>query len=98
MAMRPAFGIYLQAHEHRNQPIVLDDVDGLYRDRQGIRLLKTLCQTDKVKTVSWHTAVATRLGIPRQFSTTSKVAIIANQWTSLNPDVAALEDPGPCLP
>jgi hypothetical protein len=77
--------------------MVLDDVDGLYRDRQGIRLLKALCQTDKVKTVSWHTAAATRLGIPRQFSTTSKVAIIANQWTALNPDVAALEDRGHCL-
>ena len=92
-----AFGIYLQAHEHRHRPMVLDDVDGLYRDRQGIRLLKALCQTDKVKTVSWHTAAATPLGIPRQFSTTSKVAIIANQWTSLNPDMAALEDRGHCL-
>ena len=38
-----AFGIYLQAHEHRNRPMVLDDVDGLYRDRQGIRL-PTLCK------------------------------------------------------
>ena len=92
-----AFGIYLQAHEHRNQPIVLDDVDGLYRDRHGIRLLKTLCQTDPVKIVSWQTAVARREGIPRQFSTTSKIAIIANQWTALNADVAALEDRGHCL-
>jgi hypothetical protein len=92
-----AFGIYLQAHEHRNQPMVLDDVDGLYRDRQGIRLLKALCQTDKVKTVSWRTAVAIRDGIPRQFATTSRVAIIANQWHTLNADVAALEDRGHCL-
>ena len=92
-----AFGIYLQAHEHRNQPIVLDDVDGLYRDRHGIRLLKTLCQTDPVKTVSWQTAVAMRDGIPRQFATTSRVAIIANHWSALNADVAALEDRGHCL-
>jgi hypothetical protein len=92
-----AFGVYLQAHEYRNQPMVLDDVDGLYRDHHGIRLLKALCQTDKVKTVSWQTAVAARLGIPRQFSTTSRVAIIANQWKSLNADVAALEDRGHCL-
>src|SRR5256885_6729774 len=33
------FGIYLQAYEHRHQPIVLDDVDGLYADRTGVRLL-----------------------------------------------------------
>src|ERR1022692_4276835 len=92
-----AFGIYLQAHEHRNQPLVRGDVDGLYRDRQGIRLLKALCQTDKVKTVSWHTAAATHLGIARQFTTTSRVAVIANHWTALNADVAALEDRGHCL-
>src|ERR1700730_2963109 len=55
-----AFGIYRQAHEYRNQPIVLDDVDGLYRDRQGIRLLKALCQTDQRETVSSQTAVAHR--------------------------------------
>ena len=92
-----ALGIYRLAHEHRHQPLVLDDVDGLYRDRQGIRLLKALCQTDPVKTVSWHTAAASRLGLARQFATTSRVAIIANQWTTLNADVAALEDRGHCL-
>ena len=91
-----AFGIYLQAHRYRNQPMVLDDVDGLYRDRQGIRLLKTLCQTDPVKTVSWQTA-ATGGGIPMQFTTTSRVAVIANQWHTLSADVAALEDRGHCL-
>ena len=92
-----AFGIYLQAHEHRHQPLVLDDVDGLYRDRQGIRLLKALCQTDAVKTVSWQTAAARRAGVPRQFATTSRVAIIANQWQTWQADVAALEDRGHCL-
>jgi hypothetical protein len=92
-----AFGIYLLAHEHQNQPLVLDDVDGLSRDRHGIRLLKALCQTDPVKTVCWQTVMATRSGVPRQFSTSSRVAIIANQWKSGNADVAALEDRGHCL-
>jgi hypothetical protein len=92
-----AFGIYLQAYEQRHQPLVLDDVDGLYRDRQGIRLLKALCQTDAVKTVSWQTAAARRAGVPRQFTTTSRVAIIANQWQTWQADVAALEDRGHCL-
>ena len=27
--------------------IVLDDIDGLYADRSGIRLLKALCQTER---------------------------------------------------
>jgi hypothetical protein len=48
--------------------------------------------------VCWQTAATRNPGeLPRQFSTTSKVAIIANQWPALNADVAALEDRGHCL-
>ena len=93
------FGIYLQAYEHRDQPIVLDDVDGLYAHRSGVRLLKALGQTERAKTLSWQSAAPTleRQGIPRQFTTTSRVALIGNDWKTLNADVAALEDRGHLL-
>src|SRR5712692_2504083 len=93
------FGIYLQAYEHRNKPIVLDDVDGLYADRLGIRLLKALGQTEQTKTLSWQTAAQTltRSGITRQFTTTSRIALVGNDWKTLNADVAALEDRGHLL-
>src|SRR6516225_463803 len=93
------FGIYLRAYEHRHQPIVLDDVDGLYADRLGIRLLKALAQTERTKTVSWQSAAPTlsQRSIPRQFSTTSRVVLIGNDWKTLNDDVAALEDRGHLL-
>jgi len=93
------FGIYCQAYENRNRLLVLDDVDGLYRDQNGIRLLKSLGQTDPVKNIGWQTNAAAldRRGIPRQFATTSRTCIIANQWKSLNADVAALEDRGHVL-
>jgi len=93
------FGIYLQAYEHRHKPIILDDVDGLYADRLGIRLLKALGQTERTKTLSWQTATPTleRSGIPRQFTTTSRVALVGNDWKTLNADVAALEDRGHLL-
>ncbi len=93
------FGIYLQAYEHRHEPIVLDDVDCLYADRLGIRLLKALGQTESTKTVSWQTAAPTlkKCGIPRQFTTTSRVALVGNDWRTLNADVAALEDRGHLL-
>jgi hypothetical protein len=92
-------GIYLQAYQHRHQLLVLDDVDGLYADRSGIRLLKALCQTERTKTLGWHTTapVLDRLGIPRQFTTTSRVALVGNDWKTLNADVAALEDRGHVL-
>jgi hypothetical protein len=93
------FGIYLQAYEHRHEPIILDDVDCLYADRLGIRLLKALGQTERTKTVSWQTAAPTlkTCGIPRQFTTTSRVALVGNDWKTLNADVAALEDRGHLL-
>jgi hypothetical protein len=92
-------GIYLQAYEHRHQPLVLDDVDGLYADRSGIRLLKSMAQTEKTKTLGWHTAAAVlhREGVPRQFTTTSRVALVGNDWKTLNADVTALEDRGHVL-
>jgi hypothetical protein len=89
-------GIYLQAFEYRNQPLVLDDVDGLYADRSGIRLLKALCQSEPIKTLGWHTAtpILELRDVPPRFTTTSRVALIGNDWKTLNADVAALEDRG----
>jgi hypothetical protein len=90
------FGLYCQLWHHRDQPVILDDLDGLYANRDGIRLLKCLTQSEPVKRVSWYTDAATlqREQIPQAFSTTSQVAIITNQWKTLNGDVAALQDRG----
>jgi hypothetical protein len=69
------------------------------RRSPGIRLLKALGQTKSTKTVSWQTAAPTlkKCGIPRQFTTTSRVALVGNDWKTLNADVAALEDRGHLL-
>jgi hypothetical protein len=93
------FGIYLQAYDHRDEPLILDDVDGLYTDRSGVRLLKALGQSEWLKTLCWHSAapLLRRWGIPRQFTTTSRVALVGNAWRTLNADVAALEDRGHVL-
>ena len=90
------FGIYMQAWEFRDRPLILDDVDGFYANRSGVRLLKCLCQTDPAKTLSWLTNAAAldKHGIPKSFVTTSRVAIIANRWECPNVDVAALLDRG----
>jgi hypothetical protein len=55
-----------------------------------------LTQSELVKRVSWHTDAPTLLRdeIPQEFTTTSRVAIIANDWKTLNRDVAALQDRG----
>lgn len=91
-----AFQLYCELWDHRNKPFVIDDVDNLYGDKSAVRLLKCVCQTEKVKTVGWHTN-ATKLafeGIPREFATSSCVAIIANEWNNLNKNIGAVEDRG----
>jgi len=91
-----AFGMYLRLFEAADMPVLIDDVDSLHRDRDAVRLLKCLCQSDLVKTISWNLDARTlaKKNIPRQFQTTSKVAIIANDWRQLSVDIAALEDRG----
>jgi len=90
------FGMYVKLYRHRDQFVVIDDVDGLYSDRSGVRLLKCLCQTEDEKSVAWHSDARTleKQGIPREFTTKSRVVIISNDWKTLNRNVAALQDRG----
>ena len=85
------FGMYAKLYRHRDQFVVIDDVDALYADRSGVRLLKCLCQTEEEKAVAWHSDARSleRQGIPREFTTKSRVVIISNDWKTLNKNVAA---------
>jgi hypothetical protein len=90
------FGMYTKLYRHRDEFVVIDDVDDLYADRSGVRLLKCLCQTEEEKSVAWHSDARSleRQGIPREFITKSRVIIISNDWQTLNKNVAALQDRG----
>ena len=88
------FGMYEKLYRHRGSFVVIDDVDSLYADKAGIRLLKCLCQTEEEKSVAWHTDARSleKHGVPREFVTTSRVIIICNDWKTLNNNVSALQD------
>ena len=91
-----AFGIYMELWKHKDELVVIDDVDNLYSDRNAIRMLKCLCQTDPVKQIAWHSS-SSRLekeGVPKAFETKSRVALIANDWRTLNGNVEAVQDRG----
>ncbi len=94
-----AFGMYLELYRSRDRFVVIDDVDSLYSDKNGIRLLKCLCQTENEKAVAWHSASRglEKAGVPREFVTQSRVIIICNDWRTLNRNVAALQDRGHVL-
>jgi hypothetical protein len=91
--MQP-FGLYRELWEHRDQPVVLDHVDKLYADPSCVRLLKPLCNTARVKRISWLTNLTLNdPDVPASFVTTSSVILIANEWRTVNASVRALEDP-----
>ena len=85
--------------DERVPAVIFDDVDGLHADRTAVRLLKALCQSERCKSVHWLTEAAAleNRGVPRRFSTTSRVVMIGNHWQTLTADVAALEDRGHLL-
>lgn len=93
--VRP-FALYKRLYRERNRLILLDEADPLFYDRDGIRLLRCLCQTDPSKKIGWlsDAHALKREGIPQEFATTSKVAIVTNSWPSNSIDITALADRG----
>jgi hypothetical protein len=90
------FQLYRDLYHNRGKLVVIDDVDQLYTNRDAVRLLKCLCQTEKTKTVAWRSATTLldQENIPRQFTTGSQVAIIANVWKASNANIEAVNDRG----
>jgi hypothetical protein len=87
------FGLYCSLWDHRDCPVVLDDLDRLYAHPECVRLLKPLCNCQRVKRLAWYTnATQTSDHLPTSFTTTSNVMLIANEWHTLNANVRALED------
>ncbi len=87
------FGLYQGLWRHRDNPVVLDDLDGLYANPDCVRILKPLCNTRRTKRISWlSNAVTAVRELPTEFATTSTVMLIANEWRSLNSNIRALED------
>jgi len=88
--------LYESCHRHQDQPIILDDLDHLYRDGKCVRLMKALCNTERTKTMRWvskHPMVGDQPGqIPSIFMTTSPICLLANEWKTTNENVRAVED------
>ncbi len=87
------FGLYQELWHYRDCPVVLDDLDRLYANPDCIRILKPLCNTTQRKRINWlSNAVLNVPGLPIEFTTTSNVILIANEWKTINNNIRALED------
>jgi hypothetical protein len=93
------YGMLYQERRRRVLHLVLDDAQSLWdRERDdggaGISLLKQLCETQREKTLSWHSKAAERAGLPSSFRICCIVCIIANDWLPRGLHAEALEDRG----
>ncbi len=88
------FKMYVALHGAIGEPVVMDDVDALLRKAGSTDLLKQLCETEAVKTLTWESdaALLKKRRIPNEFKTGSKVCFIANDWARLSSAIMALED------
>lgn len=86
--------LYQLLYQYQDNPVVLDDNDSLTSDKSSLELLKSLCNGGENKTLSWLTTRKLPDGIPQQFSTSSQVIFITNNWNKMSKYFAALEDRG----
>jgi len=86
------FEVFCELQEHKDEPIIIDDADGLYSDSQGQRLLKQLTNRKKPTLVSWISDAPVDRGLEKRFDTSSPVCLIDNAWNAQNEHIAALED------
>ena len=95
------FGAYCKLFKHRNQPVVFDDADAIHQQSGGKRFLKQVGQTQQWKHLSWESKATQgkKAPAPSEYQTSSKVAIITNQWEVKDGDVhtEAVEDRGLCF-
>lgn len=88
-----AWGLYHALYLHRDRLIVLDDLDRLYALPDAVALLKCVAAKASRKTVGWNSDRTLKdTDVPRSFTTTSRVILVANRWVTSNDDVLALED------
>jgi excisionase family DNA binding protein len=87
-------GLYCSVYEADDSPVVMDDINHFFKNTIACSLMKALTQTNRVRSVSWEstTKALEERRVPRQFTTSSPMCIIANKWDGTDPDMAAIQD------
>lgn len=94
-------GLYRVLFEHRNELILSDDCDDLFKDQEGRNLLKAACDTKKVRKISWMKSGSKYIDpddydydnpgdeLPKYFDFKGKLIAISNlKLDKLDPDGA----------
>jgi len=83
---------YKQLYQHKNELIWLDDIASLFLNKINISLMKQVCESTIVKSVSYNTSSNLLANVPQSFTTTSKTLISCNRLEGDNVHVKAIKD------
>jgi len=68
---------YKNVYLNRDKTLLLDDIEGLFKDRKGISILKALLNTDEVKFIRYD-STSEKLDVPSEFIFNGKMIILSN--------------------
>ena len=73
---------YIEAYRYRNQPLVFDDAEVLWKRPGGRILIRSLTEHRHQKQIQWNSTAKelAKSHVPQSYYTTSKVAIVANSF------------------
>lgn len=85
---------YKLLFEYRDDPIIIDDIETLVKNLKLRSLFKQVGETQKRKWLQWQSTTTKLDNTPRNFSTTSNLLIISNEFSSNVVNKRALLDRG----
>ena len=76
-----ALSFFEKLYMHRNMPVVLDDTSEMLKDKDVQEILRELMEHTEQRRISWQTQsrILDEKGLPKSFTTSSPVCVIANQ-------------------
>lgn len=76
--------LYLDLYDHAGSPVVLDDLDLLLKTPLCVSILKSLCESETIRTVEYRSTTGVLDGRAKSFKTDSPVLVNCNEWRGLN--------------
>ena len=93
-------GLYLKLHEHKDDLIIIDDIDEIYNEKGCVKLLKAATESEDTRLVSWMSTIGSLRDVdeaddgrvPREFYMTGPILLVCNDWSLHSANLRALGD------
>ena len=72
-----ALSLYLQVYHNKDKLILLDDLNGIWKDEKGLSILRALINTEDVRYITYNSS-SEKLTAPSNFIFSGKIIILCN--------------------